>query len=387
MIVINKSLDTSVAGEKAKGCFEDIKNRYELFANFDDVALLTQDSQDFSQAFSRIDHVPCSFSRSKTVGGLLARSAYLRWSYFVLKSFLWLVRHRRNIKILISENVDSPAPFVVSVLFGIPYVVYSRYDVGQQVKWINKRSVVGILILMEEKFVFKRVEKLWVTSPHLTSMARSFGRRKQTTLIPNWISYADTTHAAGSHRSDLAEGFRILFVGRLHPVKRVDLIIQALSILERRIPCVDLYLVGDGEEKDRIGKLVDSLDLTKRVHFLGYKERSAVFELMMNSNVLVLCSKIEGNPRVLIEAMMCKIPIVATNVSGIRDMVQHKKTGYLVSNDPEPEELASAVECMLKDKELSRTIVNGAYEFARNNFSEESALRKIRNDLCELLQR
>jgi glycosyltransferase involved in cell wall biosynthesis len=381
MIVIVKSLDTSIAGEKAKGCFEDIKSRYELFTEFGDVALLTQDWEDFSKALPRITHVPCTSSKSKTIGRMLRHSSYLRWSYFLLKSFSWLVSHHKDIAVLMSENIDSPVPLIVSMLFKIPYVIYCRYDVGQQVRWINKRSIIGTIILSEERFAFKRVKGLWVTSPHLVSMARSFGRRKPTTVVPNWIDPAETATTARGSGSNLAKGPRILFVGRPHPVKRVDLLVRALYVLQKKNPNVNLYLVGDGEELEQIRKLAASLNLTDKVHLLGGKERSTVFEMMKHSDVFVLCSKVEGNPRVLIEAMICKIPIVATNVPGIRDMVQHKKTGYLVSSDPEPEELAYAIEYVLENRHFAEAIVNRAYEFATQNFSKESALRKIRKEL------
>jgi glycosyltransferase involved in cell wall biosynthesis len=106
--------------------------------------------------------------------------------------------------------------------------------------------------------------------------------------------------------------------------------------------------------------------------------------MMKQSDVFVLCSKIEGNPRSLIEAMMSKIPIVATNVPGVSDIVQHKKTGYLV-NYPRPEELAQAIECVLKNKQLSEAMVNRAYTFAIQNFSKESAMKKIREELSALI--
>ena len=192
MIVIILSLDTSLAGEKAKGSFQGAKNRYELFTEFNNVALLTQDDQDFSKALSNIVHVPCTSSKSELIRRILLRSSYVRWFYFFLKSFSWLMRHYKSIDLLISENIDSPAPLIVSTLFNIPYVIYYRYDVGSQVKWINKRSIIGTIVLAEERFAFKRVRALWVTSPHLASMIKALGRRKRITVIPNWIATTET---------------------------------------------------------------------------------------------------------------------------------------------------------------------------------------------------
>jgi len=164
----------------------------------------------------------------------------------------------------------------------------------------------------------------------------------------------------------------------------VDLLVQAFYLLHKKNPHINLYLLGDGEERQRIKELANNLGLTESVHLLGFVDRPTVLKMMKHSDVLVLCSKIEGNPRVLIEAMMCKIPIVATNVPGIRDIVQHKKTGFLV-NHPKPEELAYAIEYVLKNERLSTAMVNRAYIFAKQNFSKESAKQKIHEDLASLL--
>lgn len=386
MIVIVPSLDSSLVLEKVKGSFEETKRRYELFTEFDNVALLTQDDQDFSESLLGIVHVPGTFSKCKLIRRILLRSSYIRWLYFFVRSFLWLVRHYKSVDLLISENIDSPAPLIVSILFKIPYIIYYRYNVGYQVKWINKRSIIGTIVLAEERFAFKRVKALWVTSPHLVSMIKALGRRKRITVIPNWITIPEIAKK-NIDNAFCKEGpirASILFVGRLHPVKRVNLLIQAFYLLHKKHPCVKLYLLGDGEERQRIEELINSLGLVDNVHLLGFVDRQTVLKMMKVSDVLVLCSKMEGNPRVLVEAMLCKIPIVATNVPGIRDMVEHKKTGYLVDH-PKPEELAHAIEYVIKNKRLSKAMVNCAYTFAKQNFSKESGLQKIREELAWLI--
>lgn len=385
MIVINQPLDVSLAGGKVKGSFEETKRRYELFADFDNVALLTQDDQDFSETLSGIVHVPCTFSKSESIRRMLSRSSYFRWFYFFLKSFSWLIRHYKSIDLLISENIDSPAPLIVSMLFNIPYVIYYRYDVGSQIKWINKRSIIGTIVLAEERLAFKRVNALWVTSPHLASMIKTLGRRKRITVIPNWITTTETAeNEANLFCKERPLNRSVLFVGRFHPVKQVGLLVNAFYFLHKKDPSINLYLLGEGKERPKIRKLVTSLGLGENVHLLGYVGRQTVLKMMKQSGVLVLCSKVEGNPRVLIEAMLCKTPIVATNVPGIRDVVQHKKTGYLV-NHPKPEKLARAIEYVLKNERLSTAMVNRAYTFAKQNFSKESAKQKIREELALLL--
>ena len=74
--------------------------------------------------------------------------------------------------------------------------------------------------------------------------------------------------------------------------------------------------------------------------------------------------------RVLIEAMLCKIPVVAVNVPGIKVVIQNMKTGYLISKS-DPNELANAIQFVLEHSDFSSTIAENAYELAASNFSKE----------------
>lgn len=384
MIVIIQSLDTSWAVEKAQGSFEETKSRYEIFTEFDDVVLLTQDDQDFSQALSSIVHVPCASSKSNFIRRVLSRSPYIRWFYFFMRSFAWLIKHYKQIDLLITENIDSPAPLLISIFFKIPYIIYYRYDVGHQVKWVNRQSIIGTIVLAEERFALKRVQKLWVTSPHLANLAKALGRRKHVAVIPNWIGKPEIFPRIAHLSKEKPIQPSILFVGRLHKVKQVDLLLQSLRILHNIDSNTHLYILGDGEEYYRLKTLAENIGLSNYAHFLGFVNKLTVLKMMRQSDVLVLPSKVEGNPRVLIEAMMCKIPIVATNVLGIKDIVQHKKTGYLVDN-PDPRELARAIRDVIKNKKLSSAMADRAYDFAKQNFSKERAIQKIREELSSIL--
>lgn len=385
MIVIVQSLDVSVAGEKKKGCFEHTRERYEFFSEFDKVVLLTQDAESFSDSFTNISHVPCAFSRSKYIRQILSRFSYFRWFYFYINSFFWLVKNRSKIDLVISDNIDSPVPLIVSILFKIPYVIYYRYDFASQIKNVNGRIVLGSCLYALERFAFKRVDALWVTSPHLAKLAESCGRKKRIEVIPNWFEIGKIENTVRSHPLKNSTGSHILFVGRLHKVKRVDLLLRAFSILHKNDPNLQLYLAGgdDGEEQNLVA-LANSLGISENVHFLGFINREAIFEIFGQSDLLVLPSKIEGNPRVLIEAMILQVPIVATNVNGIRDVVQHMQTGYLVDSS-NPSELAHAIEYVLKNPEASTDMVKRAYDFAKQNFSKEGAKLKIYKEISALV--
>jgi glycosyltransferase involved in cell wall biosynthesis/GT2 family glycosyltransferase len=383
MIVITESLDSKMDLDRIREILDVYRKKYGLFKRFDRVFLLTQDAVDFTEYLSGIIHVPCAASRSRRMRGIISSFAYLRWLYFFLYSFLWLIKHRKMIDVLISTNVDSPTPLIFSMLYRIPYVIHYHYDMAFQVGKINKRPLIGRLLLGLERFAFKKASSIWVTSPSLINKAKAFGARR-ILVIPNWYALdwdeiQDEQIGTAARKSEA--GSRILFVGRLHRVKQVDVLLRAFSQLQKTNPNMNMYILGDGEERRNLTSLANDLGLSKKVHFLGFVSRKVVFEMMKQSDALVLPSKMEGNPRVLIEAMMHKVPIVATNVPGIRDMVEHGKTGYLV-NHPDPMELARGIEYVIKNREHAARMVNQAYAFAQQSFSEQLVSQRILNELA-----
>ena len=383
MIVFIQPLDSSIAGAKIRGNPEAITQIRHLLTKFDQVAILTQDTMNFTHLFPEFTHVPCAFSNSRQVRSILSRFRYLRWFYSFLSCFHWLLKHRGTIDLIISGNIDSPVPLFFSRIFRVPYVIHYHYDVAFQVKEINRHPIIGTLLLGLERFAFSRVSAVWVTSPSLVSKVKTFGARR-IRVIPNWVDITEIEEGQAETVSKKRLTGRVLFVGRLHRVKQVDLLIRAFHQLHKTNPNIDMYILGDGEERQNLIKLTSDLGLSDSVHFLGFVNRKTTFEMMKQSDVLVLPSKVEGNPRALIEGMMNKVPIVATNVPGIKDMVQHMKTGYLIHHS-QPEELAHAIEYVLRNKQNSANIVKRAYAFAKQNFSKESVSQKIISELVLLV--
>jgi glycosyltransferase involved in cell wall biosynthesis len=381
MIVVTMSSDTMLAGTKFPRNFKSvIVNLDEILPEFDHIALLTQDSKDFTHYFDGITHVPCVYSRSRCLTWILSRIIYARWIYFLSCSFLWMLKHRTKIRLLISINVDSSAPFF-SMLFRVPCIVYYHYDTAFQVKYINRRPIIGSFLSVVERFAFRNATVVWVTSPSLIAKAKMLGS-KRVELVPNWVDIKEI-EAIQALKEKLT-GSRILFAGRLHLVKQVDLLLKAFHLIHERDLDAELYIMGDGEERQNLVTLTNDLGLSDNVHFMGYASQRTVFRMMQLSDVFVLPSKMEGNPRVLIEAMLNRLPIVATNVPGIKDMIQHMKTGCLVASQ-KPEDLAYSIIYMLQNKQNARNMANRAYIFAEQNFSKENVLKKIRDELRLLL--
>lgn len=361
-----------------QGTLQPHLERYRLFDNIDQVTILTQDTEKFQDPLGVVQHIPCAFSKSKIIRTTLSRISILRWIYFSQYSFFWLITNRSKIKVIVSENIDSPTPLIFSAITKTPLYVHYHYDVSTQVSKINKRELRGYLLLSMERLVFGKAAGIWVTALSLGKKAKAFGAKK-VTLLPNWIDFNQKTAARTTAKSS-----SIVFVGRLHPVKRVPLLLEAFAQLRKKIPNIMLKIVGDGEERQNLLELSQKLELGNSVTFMGFQTHDKVLQIMKQSDLIVLPSKMEGNPRVIVEAMMLKVPVVAAKVIGIKDIIKHGETGHLIAKDV-PEDLAQAIEYVLTNKQYAEKIAENAYEFAKQNFSKEQALKRIGEDLSSII--
>jgi glycosyltransferase involved in cell wall biosynthesis len=177
----------------------------------------------------------------------------------------------------------------------------------------------------------------------------------KTIVIPNGVD-ADRFISAGP--ADLAQfgipaGSRtVLTVGRLDPQKGLGDLIEAASLVAPRVPQAQFLIVGEGPERSRIERDIAARRLGDRVHLAGW--RADIPAIMVAGSLLVLSSHWEGLPNVVLEAMAAGLPVVATRVEGVDELVIEAQTGLLVA-PRSPKQLAAAIEQMLTAPDAART--------------------------------
>jgi glycosyltransferase involved in cell wall biosynthesis len=145
----------------------------------------------------------------------------------------------------------------------------------------------------------------------------------------------------------------LLFVGRLRIRKGVEVLLEALRDLRRRFPSAVLRIAGNGEHREALERKVEELGLGTAVAFLGTCDAARVRTLLRGAAALVVPSIYEGMPLVVLEAMEAGVPVVASRVSGIPEVVVDGGTGWLVPPE-DPAVLAGALAEVLADPEEAR---------------------------------
>jgi colanic acid/amylovoran biosynthesis glycosyltransferase len=178
------------------------------------------------------------------------------------------------------------------------------------------------------------------------------------------------------------EGFRIVCVASLQRYKGHQVLIDALARLRDRDVAFECVLVGEGAERASIEEQIRRLDLADRVSLVGALRSGDVLRIVKTADVMVLSSvvlasgQMEGIPVALIEALACEVPVVASRLSGIPELVIDGETGLLVDAG-DADALAHAIERLSRDPALRRQL--GAAGRARvvAEFSERSGAERL----------
>ena len=170
---------------------------------------------------------------------------------------------------------------------------------------------------------------------------------------------------------------RIVFLGRLAPKKRVSDLIRAFERVADDYPDAELVVVGEGPLSDELRSLAADLGVTDRVSFTGRVEEEEIPRYYASAELFVLPSVWEGHPLTLLEAWAAGRPVIASDVEGLAEFVDHQETGYLVEAK-DPEALAEALGYAFDHPDEARGWGEAARELAESEFSWETAARRTR---------
>jgi glycosyltransferase involved in cell wall biosynthesis len=237
------------------------------------------------------------------------------------------------------------------------------------------RGIKGIVIKFIEKKLAKKTDQLIAVGEKVKSDLNIYGIRglTETQSIPPTVrplKIATKNFALKKYNIKEKKRIRVLWMARVTRVKNPKRVIQIAS----ELPEIDFFVAGGGDLLDDLVKMAP-----KNVKVIGWQDPRKILAL---ADIFLSTSENEGMPIALIEAQLAKIPVVATNVGSVSEVVIHNETGFICGKSNY--ELATAIKKLAEDQKLRELFGRNARTHALKNFSEKKfihAHKKLYNGL------
>lgn len=274
-------------------------------------------------------------------------------------------------------HVHTPRPFTAEVTYliskirNIPYVAHVHGDVEPSGKF-------GFLLPIYKKYLWKIVLRnakrvICLSEGYEKFVNKRYGVTK-ILIVPNGVNEKFFIKRIKSKNKIT----QLLFVGRLAKEKNLPRLIEAHSLMKQ--PAI-LHIVGEGNKKEEIIKLINDKKLNN-VFVHGKKTGKGLLDFYRNADVFVLSSNYEGLPLTVLEAMAAGVPVVASDVIGIQELVRN--IGILVS-PPTPQNFAKELDKLINNKKLMVSLAKRGREKARQ-YNWDTAILQL-EDLYQALLR
>lgn len=279
-------------------------------------------------------------------GGIPANLSRTPWLVLLIPvfliSFVWKTYQVSKGKDLIHAQwiYTGWVAWMVGTLRGIPFVITLR---GSDVLYARKNRLMKSLSL----WVLKRAVYITTVNRDLRDWLIAQGLESDRVLfIRNGV---DLT--LEKEREAESASCRLLFVGNLGRGKGIQYLIDALSLIPSSREAVRLTLIGEGEEREQLQRQAQKKGVNQIIDFVGVRPPEQIPQWMIRSDLLVLPSLSEGTPNVVLEAMASGLPVVASDLPGIREVVIDSETGLLVKPQ-DTFDLAEKLTRLIQNKDL-----------------------------------
>jgi glycosyltransferase involved in cell wall biosynthesis len=286
----------------------------------------------------------------------------------------WVARHRIDVVLDDSNKI----PFLLPLRSPVPVLARFHHLFGTTVFRETDFARALYVWLFEGLIgpVYRRTRVVTVSESTRAELAAKGVRR--VTLAPNAIDKERYRVPPGLGK----EPGLVVHIGRLKKYKRLDLLLEAVAEVRRRLPGTRLLVGGSGDYREALEARARALGLGDGVRFLGRVSEEEKVALYARAQVFVNSSLKEGWGLTTIEANACGTPVVATDVPGLRDSVRHGETGFLVPFGDVPA-FASAIETILRDPVLAARLRENALAWAAAH-DWERAFEATRDALLEV---
>ena len=232
----------------------------------------------------------------------------------------------------------------------------------------EKCSLLGKFII---RFFLNRSDHLIVLSTQWISLIKSITKNSKVCVIPNFVEIPEMKFDEAQQREECT----ILFLGRLNNDKGLFDLVNALTLIKHDYPSLRLEICGDGDASKLID-LISKLNLKENINFNGWISGDLKVKLLQKATIYVLPSYFEGLPMGVLEAMSYGLPVIASDVGGIPDIVKSGNNGLLIKPG-DIQGLSQAINSMLKYPNKREMFSKKAREVVAEFFSSKAVLPKI----------
>lgn len=247
-------------------------------------------------------------------------------------------------------------------LHGKPLIARGGFEPNVNAVHSGRNFLAKQILKSASRRVYRNADFCIVTTEEAKNYIASQFRinKKQIGVQSNFID----TDRFYPQNNDSSSGCQLLYVGRLSEEKNLFNVIEAISKTN-----YSLDLIGTGPLEDKLKNFAEKLNA--RCNFLGNVPNDKLPAIINNHPIFLLCSKFEGNPKALLEAMACGAAVIGSNVRGISTVIKNEENGIICEKDPES--IRSAIEKLMGNKTLRSKLGTEAAK----NVNENCSLDKI----------
>jgi len=308
------------------------------------------------------------------------------WSYklFFHKSFaklfsLILTIKKYNPRFIMAYNVfpHGVNGWIASKLYKIPIIQqfpgsYAELTVSKE---ISDNSLVKNLPGLS-----KIIEKINCYVVKKSTFIMVPGRKTRKYIIENLnvdkekiFLIHDTIDLTIYKAKNVKKDFDLILAARLTGLKRIDIFINTVKILSNNYPEIRVAILGHGEKMNELQSLSSKLGLTNNIVFTGFQNHPEKY--YQRSKLFILTSATEGISTASMEAMVCGLPVVVSDVGDMSEIVINGETGYLIQKFHKPEEFAKKITKILNSKQLYNKMSHNCISTIKNNYTFEHAVK------------
>jgi len=252
--------------------------------------------------------------------------------------------------------------FVAKVFFGKRFIINYGYNYSKFARIENKKLQSFIFKLIQFPLL-RTSDKVIVTSKEIYKELSPKIERKKLAYIPNGVDIK-LFKPLVRRKSNL---FTVMFIGRIEKQKNLE----NLIIAAQNIPKIKIVFVGAGSQKDQLMTL--SKKKKVELNLISPIDYAEIPKKLAEADVFALPSSLEGNPKILLEAMACEKAVIGCNVAGTREIIKNGRTGILT--DLDSESLALGLSKLLNPR-LREKLGREARKYVIENFDIEKLLNR-----------